>query len=160
MDFPVELLREISRKIQKRNEKIAVAESVTSGFLQFLFSQMENASTFFSGGITAYNLEQKVNLLNVDRETAVQTNCVSPLVSETMSKKVTENFRSDWGIAITGYATPVKESGFELYAYFSIHYQSRLMVSEKIRPENVKLPSEIQQFYSESILKKLLELLT
>lgn len=160
MDFPVKSLQKVSRELQNRNEKIAVAESVTSGFLQFLFSQMENASTFFSGGITAYNLEQKANLLNVDRETAIQTNCVSPLVSETMSKKVLETFRSDWGIAVTGYATPVRESGFELYAYFSVHHQSRLLISEKIRPENVKLPSEIQQFYSETILKKFLELLS
>lgn len=47
-------------------KKLSIAESVTSGLLQPAFSQIPQAEQFYKGGLTAYNLEQKVNLLNID----------------------------------------------------------------------------------------------
>ncbi|MDF2932807.1 MAG: damage-inducible protein CinA [Chryseobacterium sp.] len=70
MEFQHSLLDYISRSLKSTHETVSVAESVTSGYLQFSFSQMKDASEFFKGGITAYTLEEKVNLLNVNKEEA------------------------------------------------------------------------------------------
>ena len=43
------LLGYIGRQMLHYDETIAVAESVTSGFLQFAFSQMKDASQFYRG---------------------------------------------------------------------------------------------------------------
>jgi len=44
-------------------ETLAVAESVTSGHLQAAFSSADQATNFFQGGITAYNVGQKARQL-------------------------------------------------------------------------------------------------
>lgn len=119
MEFQHSLLDYISRSLKSTHKTVSVAESVTSGYLQFSFSQMKDASEFFKGGITAYTLEEKVNLLNVNKEEAEKCDCVSQEIAEKMALQVTKSFNTDWGIAITGYATPVPESEFKIFAYFS-----------------------------------------
>jgi nicotinamide-nucleotide amidase len=54
-----ELLRTLGRSLAGKKETIAVAESVTAGQLQTMFSLAPEASCFFEGGLTVYNLEQK-----------------------------------------------------------------------------------------------------
>jgi nicotinamide-nucleotide amidase len=85
---------------------LAVAESLTSGRLQALVGAIPGASNFFLGGLTAYNLDQKVGLLGVDRAGAAAVNCVSAAVAEQMARGVSERFGSDFGVATTGYAEP------------------------------------------------------
>lgn len=75
-------------------ETISVAESVTSGFLQFSFSQMKEASKFYKGGITAYTLDEKVHLLHVDEAEASSCDCVSPNIAETMALSVAKSFKN------------------------------------------------------------------
>jgi nicotinamide-nucleotide amidase len=61
----------------KRHESVAFAESVTSGHLQADFSLAANATEFFQGGITTYNLDQKCKHLNIDPIHAEASNCIS-----------------------------------------------------------------------------------
>jgi len=63
---------------------VATGESVTVGYLQALIASVSGASNFFLGGITAYNIDQKVELLGVDRMQAKQVDCVSPQVAAQM----------------------------------------------------------------------------
>lgn len=146
------LLRYIGNCMLRSNETIAVAESVTSGFLQFSFSQMKNASSFYMGGITAYSLQEKVNLLKVDHQEAEKTNCVSSAIAETMAMNVAEIFGTDWSIAITGYATPVKESSGKLFAYFSITYKGKVVLSERLDLHSRTKAVSAQLYYTEFIL--------
>jgi nicotinamide mononucleotide (NMN) deamidase PncC len=60
------LLDLISDILTEDHETVAIAESVTAGQLQTVFSLAENSMQFFQGGITTYNLEQKVKHLHVD----------------------------------------------------------------------------------------------
>ena len=46
-------LSKIRNILLERNETVAVAESVTSGLIQFALSQPRNVSDFFEGGVTA-----------------------------------------------------------------------------------------------------------
>ena len=77
-------------------QSIAVAESVTSGNLQAIFSQVKDAAKFFQGGITTYNIGQKYKHLNVDPIHAIACDCVSLQVAENMSLNVCKLFNSDW----------------------------------------------------------------
>lgn len=133
-------------------ETVSVAESVTSGFLQFSFSQMKDASRFYKGGMTAYTQEGKADLLRVDDEEATACNCVSANIAEVMALNVAGLFKSDWSIGVTGYATPVEESDGKLYAYFAIAYKSRIMLSEKLDLHTRTKAPNAQLYYSEFIL--------
>ncbi|SMP10905.1 CinA family protein [Chryseobacterium profundimaris] len=146
------LFEYIGNYLLKAEETISVAESVSSGFLQFSFSQMKDASKFYKGGITAYTLDEKVNLLNVDEAEALACDCVSPNIAETMALNIAEIFKTDWSIAVTGYATPVPESRKKLYAYFAIGYKGRVILSEKLDLHSRTKQVNAQLYYTEFIL--------
>jgi nicotinamide-nucleotide amidase len=88
---------------------LAVAESLTSGRIQARIGAISGASHFFLGGITAYNLDQKVRHLGVDRESAKASNCVSAEVATQMARGACTFFGSDLALATTGYAEPSVE---------------------------------------------------
>jgi nicotinamide-nucleotide amidase len=88
---------------------LAVAESLTCGRIQARVGAISGASNFFLGGITAYQLEQKVKHLGVSRAVAEPVNSVSAAVAEQMARGVCGLFGSDLGLATTGYAEPSAE---------------------------------------------------
>ncbi len=57
--YPALTIDKIRTYITARHEHLAIAESVTSGFLQAAFSTAQDASLFFEGGITTYNIDQE-----------------------------------------------------------------------------------------------------
>jgi PncC family amidohydrolase len=146
------LITEIGTRLQLLDETISVAESVTSGFLQLSFSQMKDASQFFTGGITAYTLDEKVSLLKVDRDEASFCDCVSPNIADTMAINIAKIFKTDWSIAVTGYATPVEESNQQLFAFFSIAYKDNIIISKKLQLHSQTKSLYAQLYYSECIL--------
>jgi nicotinamide-nucleotide amidase len=132
-------------------ETIAVAESVTAGHLQAAFSAGIDASKYFQGGITAYNIGQKARHLHIDPILGNKVNCVAAKIADTMAIEVAKMFASDYGIGITGYASIVPECEEEgLFAYFSLSYKLT-------SPE--KLPYEVQVDYAKKVIKRVLECL-
>src|SRR5215471_19316107 len=107
-------IRTIGEHMIRRKETVAVAESVTAGQLQLLFSTLPNADEFFQGGITVYNLGQKTRQLNIDPIHAQSCNSVSEKIATDMATNVAKKFVSDWGIGVTGYASPVPELDIKL----------------------------------------------
>jgi PncC family amidohydrolase len=116
----------------KTEETIAVAESVTSGFLQAAFSTTPDAAKFFQGGITTYNLGQKYRHLRVNPIHAENCNCVSPKVAEQMSLGICSLFSSQWGLGITGYATKVPEGDKDLHAHYAIAYNGEIITAKMV----------------------------
>ena len=150
--FNEKVLEEIKDKLISKQHSIAVAESVTAGFLQAALASAENASSFFQGGITAYNLGQKARHLNIEPIHAESCNCVSQKVAEEMSFAVSRLFSSQWGIAITGYATPMPECSVDdPFAYYAISFENRLVALQKVNTEKGN-PIDIQIFYVNQIL--------
>lgn len=121
------LLDDIGERLIKLGHSIAVAESVTGGMLQSALAGGTNAMQFFQGGITAYNIGQKCRHLHIEPIHAQAVNCVSACVAQEMAVGACAMFRSDWGIGITGYATPVPESGDKTFAWFSISRGEKIM---------------------------------
>jgi len=128
--FDKKLIDFIGKALLNRNESIAVAESVTGGLLQAAFSIAENASQFFQGGITAYNVGQKYRHLLVDPLHALSCDSVSLKIAEDMSKHVCCMFTSTFGLASTGYASLVPEKNInKLFSYYAIAKGSQIIDS-------------------------------
>ena len=151
-------IKKIRQYFLAKKETVAAAESVTSGLLQVFFSSIPDAAQFYQGGITTYNLGQKFKHLHVEPIHAQNHNSVSPLVAEQMALHVCTLFNSDWGIGITGYSTPVPESGNMLYAYFAICYQGVIKVSEKLQSKKMS-SVKVQQLYAEKVTDQLINLI-
>lgn len=112
--MPIEtVLAELHRIACDQSLSIACAESVTAGQLQSLLASQSGASAWFAGGMTTYNLDQKVRQLGVDRERAAACNCVSQQVTEQMAEACRERFGVDLTLATTGYAEPSPADGVE-----------------------------------------------
>lgn len=152
--FDKRLLTSIGQKILSKSQTLAVAESVTAGLLQFAFSSIEKAQHFFHGGTTAYNIAQKFKHLNVEPIHALSCNCVSQRIAAEMARNVARNFNSDWGIGITGYATPVEESGNEVFAYYAISFQGEIKGANKLISGN-EMPPAPQIHYVTEVLRHL-----
>lgn len=133
-------------------ETISVAESVTSGCLQLAFSQMPNASLFFKGGMTTYALPQKVDLLQVNRAEAEESDCVSDSIAQTMALNVAKLFDTDWSIATTGYCKPIRKSLYKIFAYFSFSYKGEIILNKKLELHPKTQALNAQMYYTEFIL--------
>ena len=156
--FDQDTLDKIGKALLKKKETIAIAESVTSGLLQFAFSNIKDASCFYQGGITTFNIGQKYKHLQVDPVHALSVNGVSQTVAEEMAKQVCILFKSDWGIAITGYASAVPSSGNKIFAYYAISYKSKVKSKGKLSLKKTD-PAQVQRGYVNTIVKKFLTLI-
>ena len=85
---------------------VAAAESLTAGRVQALIASISGASAYFAGGVTTYNIDQKVALLGVERAVAAPVDCVSEAIARQMAIGVRALFGADVGVATTGYAEP------------------------------------------------------
>lgn len=153
-------LNRIGALLVKQQQTLAVAESVTAGLLQNAFANVENASLFYQGGITAYNLLQKITQLSVDPLHAISCNCVSEKVAAEMALGVSRSFKTKWGIAITGYASPVPEQGLEdLFACYAFCFDRNIIKQSTIRA--VKETAEaVEHFYLLAVLEDFMEVCT
>jgi nicotinamide-nucleotide amidase len=159
MIFDKPLIDTIGAKLKDKNLTISVAESVTSGLLQAAFSNSNDASKFFQGGITAYNIGQKCRHLLVEPLHAIECNCISEKIAQDMSKHVCNLFLSDYGIGITGYAAKMPDKDVnELFAYYAISEKDKVLKSGKIIT-NAEEGFPAQLFYVTEVLKTLNEIL-
>lgn len=100
---------------------LAVAESLTAGNLQALVAARSGASAFFKGGLTAYTIPMKAQLLGINAAAAELCDAVSPDVAGEMAKGVCALYSADFGIATTGYAGPYPERDISIpYAHVAI----------------------------------------
>jgi nicotinamide-nucleotide amidase len=154
MLYDKDIIDRIGQKLLAGKLTVAVAESVTSGNLQAAFSLAKDASRFFQGGITAYNVGQKCRHLLVEPTHALECNAVSQKVAMDMAQQVTQFFSSDYGIAITGYAVPLPEAGIQdLFAYFAISQRGKILMSEKISSPTID-SYQVQVNYVNEVLKE------
>jgi len=158
-----ELIKDVIKDIKKlaieKKLTISVAESLTSGKLQSALASISGSSKFFVGGITTYNIDQKVNLLGVDRIRANKCNCVSQYVANQMSVGCQEMFNSDLSIGMTGYAEPYDNEGIEIpFCFYSITYKGVIVDHGKIESVT-RCRNTNRQLFSQRVITKLYEML-
>ncbi|HWA33184.1 MAG TPA: CinA family protein [Cyclobacteriaceae bacterium] len=147
---------EVGKMLMRRKQSIAVAESVTAGLVQNALASVENASLFFQGGMTTYNLGQKVRHLHIDPIHADACDCVSEKVAAEMALNICDLFHSDWGLAVTGYAAPVPESNNKLFAFISVAFREKILFVGKVTSPP-QAPAIVQQHYLSALMRKTLE---
>ena len=102
--------------------------------------------------MTAYTLSEKVRLLNVDKKEAEECDCVSENIAETMALNASKIFQSDWAIATTGYCTPIRNSLYKIFAYFSFSYKNEIVLTKKLELHPKTQALNAQLYYTEFIL--------
>jgi len=107
--------------LQPAHLTLGTAESMTCGWIQVRIGAVPGASEFFLGGLTAYQLDQKVMHLGVNRALATAVNAVSAEVVAQMAVGACAFFKSDLSVATTGYAEPSPEQGVpEPFAFWAL----------------------------------------
>ncbi|WP_312077067.1 nicotinamide-nucleotide amidohydrolase family protein [Chryseobacterium sp.] len=152
MELQKSLLQNIGQCLSEAGETIAVAESVTAGFLQFSFSQIQDAAKVFKGGLTVYDKTQKKDLLKVALDRMTYKELVSEEIAEEMALKIAEVFGTDWGIGITGYSQPSEVSEFKTFAYFSFAYKGEIILTKilELHPRTESVNAQL--YYTEFLL--------
>ena len=150
--YDLKIINKIKEYMLLNKQTVAVAESVTSGNLQAALSLAADASKFFQGGITTYNIGQKCRHLHIEPTHALSCNCVSQKIADDMAINACKLFLSDWGIGITGYAAPVPECSIEkVFAYYSFAFRNENAGSKKIETDKTD-GLEVQQYYTMQVL--------
>ena len=100
------LLNNLQQLCIEKGVSIAVAESCTAGLIASKLTALPGSSSFFKGGVVAYQNEIKTKILGVRQSIIDEKTEVSVEVVNQMAKSVLEKFDANFAIATTGYAGP------------------------------------------------------
>lgn len=131
---------------------VATAESLTAGMIAAELASLSGSSAYFRGGIVAYNLAAKVDLLGVDAALAASCDCVSAEVADQMALGVQRRFQTDCAIAVTGYAERPANLGGPFANYTLLYGERRLtgVVHGGMRSRN-----SVRRFVTRMVLRHL-----
>lgn len=94
--------------LKEKNFTIATAESCTGGKIASKITAVPGSSNYFKGSIVAYDSQVKINVLGVSPELINQYSVVSKQVAEAMALQCQKLLNTNFAIATTGNAGPVK----------------------------------------------------
>ena len=100
------LLNNLQQLCIEKGVSVAVAESCTAGLIAYKLTTVSGSSSYFKGGVVAYQNEIKTKILGVSRSIIDEKTEVSAEVVEQMTKSVLEKFDADFAVATSGYAGP------------------------------------------------------
>ena len=98
--------QELHNLCVEKKVSIATAESCTAGLLAAKITSIPGASSFFKGGIIAYQNDVKINLLGVSKSVIKEKTEVCAEVVQQMAQGVRNKFSADFSVATSGYAGP------------------------------------------------------
>jgi PncC family amidohydrolase len=108
--------------------KLSIAESCTGGMLGEAITCISGASSYFVGGVIAYDNKIKINLLGVLENIIKTKGAVSSKTAIYMAKGVKKLFKTDVAASITGIAGPgggTKNKPVGL-VYIAIQYKNKV----------------------------------
>jgi nicotinamide-nucleotide amidase len=98
----------LGRLLTQQNKTISTAESCTGGKIAQLLSSVAGASSYFKGSIVSYATETKINVLGIDEVLIKEHTVVSAEVAKQMAISIKKIMKTDYAIATTGNAGPLK----------------------------------------------------
>ncbi|MDO6739049.1 CinA family nicotinamide mononucleotide deamidase-related protein [Wenyingzhuangia sp. 2_MG-2023] len=109
---------------------LSIAESCTGGKIASEITAENGVSSFFLGGVVAYNAGLKQSILKVSKETIENHSVVSKEVAKEMVLGVQKLTESDYAIATTGNAGPTADETDETVGivYIAIASKTSLLV--------------------------------
>ena len=96
----------IGRLLKRKNQKLALAESCTGGYVAHRITSIPGSSEYFNGAIVPYQNELKIEQLGVKSETIEKYGAVSEETVTEMALNVRQKFNADYGLASSGIAGP------------------------------------------------------
>lgn len=96
----------IGQLLSKNKYTLGVAESFTGGYISHLITQVPGSSSYFMGGIIAYDNNVKINELHVQRQTIIDHGAVSEQTIIEMAEGCRKALQTDYSIATSGVAGP------------------------------------------------------
>ncbi|MBK6282351.1 MAG: competence/damage-inducible protein A [Draconibacterium sp.] len=96
----------IGRLLISKNQKLAVAESCTGGYISHLITSVPGCSDFYNGSVTAYSNQVKENILGVSHKILNEFGAVSEQVAKEMAVGARKVLKADFAVATTGIAGP------------------------------------------------------
>lgn len=100
------LSRKIGVELKKKKQNLAFAESCTGGYISHLITAIPGSSTYFMGGVIAYDNKIKRNILSVKPGTLKKFGAVSSECAAEMALGIQAKFGTHYAVAVTGIAGP------------------------------------------------------
>jgi PncC family amidohydrolase len=101
----------IVARLERSGESVAVAESLTGGLVTAALTSVPGASEVVRGGVVAYAIAVKSQVLGVDADLLAARGPVHASVAEQMAAGARRLLRATYGVATTGEAGPGSASG-------------------------------------------------
>ena len=107
MELDLKLVsKEINEMLWRGNKTLCTAESCTAGRIASVITAVPGSSNYFVGGLICYADRIKEELLHVDSKVIEEQTPVCEEVVKQMVIGANELFKSDYCVAISGYAGP------------------------------------------------------
>jgi nicotinamide-nucleotide amidase len=122
----------LGRLLTENKKTIATAESCTGGKIAQVLSSVPGASNYFKGSVVSYATETKIKILGILPQLIEKYSVVSAQVAEAMALSIQSMMQTDFAIATTGNAGPLKgESEAEVGTVFiAIATPEKVIVQE------------------------------
>ncbi|QBO57270.1 CinA family nicotinamide mononucleotide deamidase-related protein [Chryseobacterium salivictor] len=151
-----EILKEI---LDEKKLTVSTAESCTGGELSKLLTSISGSSTYFLGGIIAYDYHKKIEILGVSEKTIQEKTVVSEEVAREMSLGAQKLFKTNISLSTTGVAGPNSD---EFSNEIGIAFYS-IRVNDFEKTTRLHLPhferNDFVNFVSQRVLQDLVEIL-
>jgi PncC family amidohydrolase len=85
---------------------VSTEESCTGGLVAASLTKESGSSAYMKGGVVAYSVEMKIQLLGIPAQFFDSNNVVSEETARLMAMSVRKVMNTTFGIATTGYAGP------------------------------------------------------
>jgi nicotinamide-nucleotide amidase len=98
----------VGKMLSKQNKTIATAESCSGGKIAQVLTSVPGASKYFKGSVVSYATAAKIDVLGVSESLIAAHTVVSSEVVSAMALSVKKLMKTDYAIATTGNAGPLK----------------------------------------------------
>lgn len=122
----------IGKMLTKQNKTISTAESCTGGKIAAVLTSVSGASKYFKGSVVSYATAVKIDVLGISESLIKENSVVSKEVVSAMALNIKKMMKTDYAIATTGNAGPLKgDSNAEVGAVFiALATPSEVIVEE------------------------------
>jgi len=100
------IYRVVQAMLLQKEWTISTAESATAGLVSAALTRTPGSSAVVAGGIAAYTIDAKAELLGVSRDLMASEGVVSEPTALAMAEGARVRFGTDVGVAVTGEAGP------------------------------------------------------
>ena len=98
----------VGKLLKDKNATLATAESCTGGKIAQMITSVPGASFYFKGSVVSYATEAKISVLGLDANFIEKHSAVSAEVVKEMALSIQRIMNTDYAIATTGNAGPLK----------------------------------------------------